>query len=252
MSPVILTHFYNEEYLLPWWLEHHKKYFPFGICVDYGSTDRSVEIIKKICPHYEIFPSKFGHFDSHLLEYEMMYYERQVQGWRISIPVTEFLVGNLNTLMSNTTERKQWIIPSLIFGEFNPSGYLDPNKKLWEQIFNGCHYQNTQIPRAWQCRSLHNYNDIFYMPGRHYSNENTDLAMIFKYSNVLVGEPMIKRKLQIQTKISDYDKKNHNAPTHNGMDNDGLTIYNLLDNFKRVVGDTTDLRETMNSVLKYI
>ena len=42
----IISHFYNEEYLLPWWLNHHKKYFDYGLMIDYNSPDISVEVIK--------------------------------------------------------------------------------------------------------------------------------------------------------------------------------------------------------------
>lgn len=50
MSLTVISHFYNEEYLLPWWLNHHKNIFDNGILINYGSTDKSVEIIKSICP----------------------------------------------------------------------------------------------------------------------------------------------------------------------------------------------------------
>ena len=48
--------FYNEEYLLPWWLMHHTKIFDHGILINRGSTDRSVEICKLLAPtgKYEI------------------------------------------------------------------------------------------------------------------------------------------------------------------------------------------------------
>ncbi len=52
MYKTIISHFYNEEYLLPWWLEHHKKYFNHGIMINYASTDNSVSIIKQICPDW--------------------------------------------------------------------------------------------------------------------------------------------------------------------------------------------------------
>jgi hypothetical protein len=45
----VISHFYNEEYMLPWWLKHHRQYFDHGILIDYGSTDKSLDIIKKIC-----------------------------------------------------------------------------------------------------------------------------------------------------------------------------------------------------------
>ncbi|MBJ3789276.1 glycosyltransferase family 2 protein, partial [Bacillus sp. OA1] len=46
MKKTIISHFYNEEYLLPWWLMHHTKIFDHGILINRGSTDRSVEICK--------------------------------------------------------------------------------------------------------------------------------------------------------------------------------------------------------------
>lgn len=252
----IMSHFYNEAYLLPWWLEHHKKYFDHGILIDYGSTDNSIEIIRDICPTWEIFGSRYQRFDSSHLEYEMMYYDRQVYGWRICIPVTEFLVGDIIGMTNDNPERQQWIVPTLVLAEYNPFATLDRSKKLWEQITTGHYYTNTASPNAWQCRSLHNFNDIFYMPGRHFSNENTDKLMIFKYSNVLVGEEMIKRKLQIQTKISDRDKDKAagqlRAVTHCSLDDDELTVDNLYDNYIRLIGQTEDVTKQMNSVLKYL
>ena len=50
----VISHFFNEEYLLPFWLEHHSKIFDHGIMIDYCSTDRSVEIIRKFCPSWTI------------------------------------------------------------------------------------------------------------------------------------------------------------------------------------------------------
>jgi hypothetical protein len=40
--------------MLPCWLEYHKNVFDYGIIIDWDSTDKSREIIKKICPHWEI------------------------------------------------------------------------------------------------------------------------------------------------------------------------------------------------------
>lgn len=250
---IIVTHFYNEEYLLPWWLEHHKKYFDHGLLIDYGSTDRSVEIIKDICPNWQIFPSRFKQYDSCHLEYEIMMFLRQVPNghWIISLPTTEFLVGDINGLTVDMQERKEWIIPTLVLAKYDPNGHLDHNKLLWEQITTGRHYKDLASHNCWQCRNLHNFSDIFYYPGRHYSNENTDRAMIFKYSNVLVGPDMIKRKLQVQTKISDHDKYPRTAVTHLSLKDETLNENNLLENLLQLVGEPYDCTEIMNSVLKY-
>lgn len=224
----VITHFYNEEYLLPWWLEHHKKYFDFGVMIDYASTDDSVAIIKETCPHWQVLPSGNAEFDASLCDHEIMFVERQITGWRIALTTTEFLVGNLDKLMTDTPERAQWKIPGIRFTEWDPSGYLDPSKVLWEQLHTGISYRSDPI--AHQCRSLHNFNDLEYSPGRHFMPFNTEDALVFHYAHCIVGEPMLKRRLQIQHRISAYDKahglgQHHyfgHGPTGIGMDVDSL------------------------------
>ena len=54
MKLTVISGIYNEEYLLPFWLEHHRKIFDHGVIVDWHSTDRSLEIIREMCPTWEI------------------------------------------------------------------------------------------------------------------------------------------------------------------------------------------------------
>ena len=124
----IITHFYNEEYLLPWWLEHHKKYFDFGILIDYDSTDRSVEICKEICPTWQVVKSINKEFDAWQIDAEVMAYEKQFVGWRIVLNVTEFIVGSLDEMMHDKTEPSQYLIPAITFFDWNPNGTLDRTK----------------------------------------------------------------------------------------------------------------------------
>jgi hypothetical protein len=54
MSITVISHIFNEEYYLPFWLEYHSKIFTNGIIIDYYSTDNSVKIIESFCPHWKI------------------------------------------------------------------------------------------------------------------------------------------------------------------------------------------------------
>lgn len=58
----LISHFYNEQYLLPWWLMHHVPLFNHGILINRGSSDQYVEIIRKMAPHWEIRNSKVPDF----------------------------------------------------------------------------------------------------------------------------------------------------------------------------------------------
>lgn len=198
----IITHFYNEEFLLPLWLKHHKQYFDHGVLIDYGSTDNSVEIIKKICPTWQIFSSLHEVFDHELCDNEVMFFERQFQGWRISIPVTEFIVGDVDALTQISDEKKQILIPVIVFASYDPDGVISNKKPLWEQTTMAIPHEREYINR-----SIHNFNDITYPGGRHFWGlGDTQDAMIFKFSSCLIGKDMIDRRLQMYKKISEKDK----------------------------------------------
>jgi hypothetical protein len=75
----LFAHFRNEEYLLPWWCEHHKNKFDGATLINYHSTDRSVEIIKDICPKWKIVDTENSHFVFKPTDQEIMYYEAKVK-----------------------------------------------------------------------------------------------------------------------------------------------------------------------------
>ena len=92
MKTTLITHMYNEEYLLPFWLINHKDMFDNIIIIDYNSTDRSLEICKKICPNCKVIPSINEYFDAQEIDREVMDIERSIDGIKIVLNVTEFLI----------------------------------------------------------------------------------------------------------------------------------------------------------------
>lgn len=246
----VITHFYNEEYLLPWWLEHHKKYFDFGLMIDYNSTDNSVAIIKEICPNWQIIPSGNQYMDAKQCDWEVMFFERQIPDWRITLTTTEFLVGDLDKLMPENAGRTQWIIPGIRFTKWDPCGQLDRNKPLWEQVRTGISYYDNPI--AHQARSLHNFTDIQYDIGRHFWPYTTEDARIFHYANAIVGSPMIKRRLQIQHKISPQDRV-LGLGNHHYVDDNGLTFNELYVMHKNFIAQNeTDCSHLIDPLMKFL
>jgi hypothetical protein len=55
INSTVIIHIYNEEYLLPFWLNHHKNIFNHGIIID-----NSINICKEICPTRN---PDFGHLN---------------------------------------------------------------------------------------------------------------------------------------------------------------------------------------------
>ena len=93
MKKTLISHFYNEAYLLPWWLKHHKEYFDHGIMIDYHSTDNSRKIIERICPTWEIITTRNERFEAVSVDAEVMDIESSVESWKITLNTTEFLVS---------------------------------------------------------------------------------------------------------------------------------------------------------------
>lgn len=246
----VISHFYNEEYLLPWWLEHHKKYFDYGLMINYNSTDRSVEIIKDICPDWQIVDSIHPEFEALLTDSEVSYYEQQIPGWKMALNSTEFLYGNYELLNNKNDTRNEHYIPSFYFVDDKDNNYPDTNIPLHEQIFNGVDYLDNPI-RA--LRLLHKHTQVTYPVGRHFLNyENTsEDFVIFGYGYAPWNDHLIARKLQIQHRIPIGDRlRNWGVEHHNW--NNGLTEENLYDTINNTYRpQSKNLSDRMKKYLEY-
>lgn len=195
---VIISSFYNEEYLLPWWLKHHGEIFEHGILFDYFSTDRSVGIINRLCPTWEVRKTRNKNYDFANNDAEFMEAEREVKDYKIVLTTTEFLVGHIPQLSSEPTAYR---IPFIRMVDNKPWKKPDAFVPLVEQKNFG------YIDRS-KHRFLHNYPDGQYGVGRHKTNLKTKNigAWIFKYVFSPWNEKFIKRRLQIKTQMSPRDK----------------------------------------------
>ncbi len=213
MHKTLVSHFFNEEYLLPWWCEHHKKIFNHGILIDYQSTDNSVAIIKEICPTWTIIPSRFDHFGAEELDIQVSDVESLIQGWRVTLTTTEFLVGN-NYDMSDYPQNTNLIIPCTAFFDWNPLGSLDKKVNLWDQINTVIDHKSPKRMRP--PRSMHNYHMKYPTTGRHfpYEEANCTSLKILYFGHCISSPEMLKRRLQIQHRIPDSDKIKHYGHTH--------------------------------------
>jgi hypothetical protein len=237
----IISHFYNEEYLLPHWLNHHKKIFKNGIMIDYDSTDNSVEIIKEICPEWRIVKSVNVDFDHIFLNHEVENYEREINGFRICLNTTEFILGNFDSLTS-ITEPTQLLVPPFCMIENPDLEYKELEGDLIKTRTWGFDYKtNFNFKMA---RSLHNYPMNSYPVGRHFTHYNTEEFVILWYGFSPFNEQLLKRKLQIQNKMSQRDKS-IGAGFHHITTKEKL--YGELQNHQKI---SRDLSEDIDNFLK--
>jgi hypothetical protein len=135
MRKTVIAHFYNEEYLLPFWIQHHKQIFDHGILINHGSTDSSIEIIRNLAPEWEIVNSNLKVFDAVLTDFEVQKQEEGVDGWKICLNISEFLLGDVEGVLS-TCERENIRAIStegIIMVDQFPNQKPDPNRSLIEQ-----------------------------------------------------------------------------------------------------------------------
>ena len=213
MRKTVVSHFYNEEHLLPWWLRHHKQIFDHGIMIDYHSTDRSMEIIREICPDWELRYTRNKYFDSTPIDQEVMDIEKELEGWRMCLNTTEFLYGNIRHL-DERSEPTQYFVGNYVFVDMEDETKgpltLSHDKPLHEQRYWGYNDTANRGNRmshgsmARMNRSVHNY-PVKYDGGRHWPNSTRSFEdlVIFYYGYADINPPGIKRKSQIQTKISE-------------------------------------------------
>jgi hypothetical protein len=246
----LLSHFYNEEYLLPFWLNHHKKYFETGIMINYGSTDKSVEIIKDICPDWKIVNTRYPYFYAPWIDVEVVDYEREIQGYRICLNTTEFLLGNFHVL-ENSIEPKQHIIREHIMVDSPEQEFTDIKEDLIKERQFGIHRLKVfEGDRG--ARSLHNYLIDYPSvtgPGRHFMRPTcpcdgipvSEDFIILWYGYAPFNDKLVKRKLQIQT------KHHPNGQWTGGHNIDEMQLINA---FKQHQAQSEDLSQDINRFLK--
>jgi len=91
---MLISHFYNEEFLLPYWIRHHAHMFDHAVLIDFNSTDRSAEIIRREAPPtWRVVQSTADDFDSTATDKQVMHEEaRFPEDWHVALTTTEFLV----------------------------------------------------------------------------------------------------------------------------------------------------------------
>lgn len=223
----LITHFYNEEFLLPFWIQHHKDIADRVILINHASTDRSVEIIQKLAPNWTIVESDLEIFDPVFTDFEVQKIEEKVQsGWKICLNTTEFLSVNVKLILSNYDTKSPTALrtSARIMLDLEPSKLVHDSKNLIEQkkyfieddylydIFFRGHWLKKIIKRSilgkkfvfGRQRIIHNFSIGGYQVGRHNTNypvreEPRIIVFWFGYSPWCRNG--INRKLGISKKL---------------------------------------------------
>ena len=203
----IIGTFYNEEYLLPYWLKHHTRLFDHGILINWGSTDNSVEIIKRYAPHWEIRDSGTKHFHRGPVDAEMLKHELSIDGgWQIQTNITEFIFHpDLRGYLSALTPQVNgvWLPPISLIDE-DPQNPLNPELPIVLQKHFGVIGKNEVRPTN---KLIHRKRHGEWKGEGHH---DTYMQNVFTAGDIYIVHfgwcpwrmEFIKRKLQVQDKLT--------------------------------------------------
>lgn len=206
----VICHTYNEQYLLKWWLPHHAAIADHGIIIDYASTDDTVALVHQYAPDWEVIQSRNSCFRATDCDNEVMDVERGIDGWKICLTATEFVVGDITALTDNLA------IQGYAATALRPVAMVDLKERMsviGEQppLTELCHtgYMDGWIV-PYKSRILHCHKDGDYNVGRHSTNHShvlwhPDGALLKWYGFAPYTKELRQRKLQIQTRMPDDD-----------------------------------------------
>jgi len=250
---MLLTHFFNEEMLLPFFIQHHAPSFDHAVLIDFDSTDRSVELIKRLAPpSWRVVRSTTGRvFDARKTDQQIMDWEAQFpEDWHIALTVTEFLVHpTLRSFLQNynpppgLTRIVKFRSAEMVGDDTHPLQYGGslPKQRSVYQSGNVC---------GLYCRFAHagfKAKEYSYVPGRHGMQNNKQQTpevasegVILKYKWTPWPES-IKRKQQEGANIPQSDAAQGFGTDHIVHNKDhGALLKEREDNFRK---PQTDLRQ---------
>lgn len=206
-NTTLIAHIFNEEYLLPFWLQHHKPLFDNGIIIDYRSTDRSVQICKELCPHWTVITSKNQCFDAQLVDDEVMEIESNIDGIKVSLNVTEFLFNHkpIKELFADYSQEISFNIKC--YGAYTDN--IDENPQKLIEIYNILTSIDTKYHFDRGCRTIHTFKNGSYTCGRHstqHPSQDTNFLNIIWFGYYPWNNNTIKRKLQIKQNIPESNR----------------------------------------------
>jgi len=203
MKTTLITHIFNEEYMLPFWLTHHDAMFVDIIIIDYNSTDKSIEICKRLCPRCKIIQTRNQYFAAIDVDRECMDIENEIDGIKIILNTTEFLVCDI-PLADLFINQASFSITAV-----TPYSLRSYDVSTTDELFRNLLNADVMYHNDRGVRQLHNFPNGNYTIGRHGTNnatQPTDRAHIVWFGYYPMNEQLLERKLQIQQNIPYSDK----------------------------------------------
>ncbi|GAB5352996.1 hypothetical protein AAMO2058_000000700 [Amorphochlora amoebiformis] len=219
---LMVSHFFNEEFLMPYFIRHHAPMFDRAVLLDYGSNDNSVDILKREAPSsWVVVTPNSTVFNAWEVDREVEYWEKtRPLDWKIALTTTEFLLHpDLRADVATKHVSRQGYVsrfPAVMIcgsDDINVTRFrsLPEQRSVWNGGVRGMRFGNNYR------RFIHaGIRQIrYYNRGRHVMFRNVDavgpkfwdgLGVVLKFSWTPWPE-VRSRKLQIGSRIPTQDRK---------------------------------------------
>lgn len=230
---VLFSHFYNEELLLPFWIDQHRNMFDEAMLLNFNSTDRSVDIIRKRAPAGWKVYHWGSNFDFVKFRTDFMVNEKLYpDAWKIFLTTTEFLVhDDLSRLLTYESMPSAFRFRSYVMVGDDSKPLVD-NVPLLKQrssytvalfaneVFNvpAERFNASNGVNYYYSRIMHSFDSMEYKEGLHEGaefqvNRFSDEGFIAKFAFTPWPET-IDRKIQIGSRIPKRYFENGMATHH--------------------------------------
>lgn len=234
MPATVICHFWNNAWILRHWLRHHRRLFAHGILIDHGASDGSCELIRELAPHWEIRPTRRCRdaFRSAEADREVMEVEEEVDGWKMVLNVTEFLVlDDLDGYLAALPPGVRGVTTSgvvLVDSEHTRLLPVADDVPLVVQRTHGYFEyelgrkpQDYGFPAVWRSRLLHAHPNGRYEVGRHVCGVDHvyDPRLFLAWAGWAPFEQVKPMKMAVQQRIPPEDF-NHGLALQHRLDSE--------------------------------
>jgi hypothetical protein len=244
----LISHIYNEEFLLPFFIERHYGKFEQGIILDYGSTDGSLRILNELAPNWSIIDCSEEAFDALKLDALVHSIEEKISGICLVLTITEFFVGDPRFITS------EMVLPSYSFLRKEGEPGIQAGQRFHEVYktgispFHVASEANTEWFMRMKGRKMKGSKEK-YPIGRHYEVLGDTPFLIYRVANCLACDEMIERRLQIQKKIPLDDIKLGLGVQHTNYGK-GLDVKALKETIDSELLLSTDISSAISRALE--
>ena len=244
----LISHIYNEEFLLPFFIERHYKKFERGIILDYGSTDGSLRVLKELAPNWSVIDCSEEAFDALKLDAIVYSIEEKISGVCLVLTTTEFFIGDPRFITNGM------ILPSYSLLRKRDEPEIQANQKFHEVYKSGLSpfrvvsEGHTERSTRLMGRKI-KVSKEKYPIGRHFEVLGHTPFLIYRVANCLAADEMIGRRLQIQNKIPSGDVELGLGVQHTNYGK-GLDTETLLETIDAELLLSEDISDVISRALE--